>query len=80
MSYDVLAVDGPVILRLLSRHQEMGAHLLTRDRFLDEHAGDRLVRYEWDGAACVGSRMVSYPLAPIETEDITYCSSTAFKR
>lgn len=75
MGYDVFAVGDQGILRLLGRPSEAGAYLIVRGRAIEEHAGQRVTRYEWDGDAYVGQLVVRHEPAPIDYIDVHYAVS-----
>lgn len=72
MSYDVLAVEGDRIVRLLSRSNVPGAYVVQRGQTLEEHAGDRTIRYTWDGSAYAACLVVRHTPADVDTVDIHY--------
>lgn len=78
MRYDVLAVTGETILRLLGKGGA-GAYVLVRGRIIEEVAGGRIIQYEWDGSSYLGRLVSRYSPAPIDCLDIHYAVSATGK-
>jgi hypothetical protein len=74
MSYGLFELGASGIIRLLSRHGVSGAYVLARGRVLEEHAGDRIIRYEWDGEAYVAHLVVRHEPAALSVIDVHYAA------
>lgn len=72
MGYSIFAVEDDRLIRLLERDGESGAYVIQQGMHLEEHAGDRVVRYEWDGSAYVAQRIVRQPPVELSVRDLHY--------
>ena len=75
MSYEILCTEEGEVIRLLGREGVAGAYIFMNGRIVEEHAGDRVTYYTWDGIGYVANLVVRHRPTSITVKDFHYSVS-----